>query len=79
MTIYDSFPESPASAGAEKLDDLPVWRLDDLYPGLDSAEFAADLARTAQECRAFAETYRGKLAGLLAEGGAGLVRGDQGL
>ncbi|MCW2273248.1 M3 family oligoendopeptidase [Rhodoblastus acidophilus] len=72
MTIYDSFPESPASAGAEKLDDLPVWRLDDLYPGLDSVEFAADLARTAQECRAFAETYRGKLAGLLAEGGAGL-------
>jgi len=53
-------------------DDLPVWRLDDLYPGLDSPEVAADLAKAARDCRAFAETYRGKLAGLLAEGGAGL-------
>jgi oligoendopeptidase F len=72
MNISESFPRSPAGSGAKKLDDLPVWRLDDLYPGLDSPEFADDLAKTAQECRAFAERYRGKLAGLLAEGGAGL-------
>ena len=61
-------------SGAEKGDDLPVWRLDDLYSGLDSPAFAADLAKAATNCRAFAETYRGKLAELLArpDGGAGL-------
>ena len=72
MDLNNSFPKSPASAGAEKLQDLPVWRLDDLYSGLDSPEFAADLAETARKCRDFAQNYRGKLAGLLAEGGAGL-------
>jgi oligoendopeptidase F len=43
---------------------LPEWDLSDLYPGMDSAEFAADLARAETECKAFAETYRGKLDGL---------------
>jgi oligoendopeptidase F len=73
MKIFDFFLRSPHDAGAERLDDLPVWRLDDLYPGLDSPEFAADLARAAQDCRAFAERYRGKLAAQLAEGGEGLT------
>jgi len=73
MNTHQSFPRFPAGAGAEKqFDDLPVWRLDDLYSGLDSPAFAADLAKTALECRAFADSYRGKLDGLLAEGGAGL-------
>ncbi|HEX8664133.1 MAG TPA: M3 family oligoendopeptidase [Beijerinckiaceae bacterium] len=44
--------------------DLPEWDLSDLYPGMDSPDFAADLARAEAECKAFAEAYRGKLDGL---------------
>jgi oligoendopeptidase F len=40
---------------------LPEWDLTDLYPSMDSAEFASDLARGEAECKGFAETYRGKL------------------
>jgi oligoendopeptidase F len=71
MKTFDSFPRSPLDAGAEKLEDLPVWRLDDLYAGMDAPAFASDLARTARECRAFAEKYRGKLAELLGDGADG--------
>jgi oligoendopeptidase F len=41
--------------------DLPEWDLSDLYPGMDSPDFAADLAKAEAECKAFAEAYRGKL------------------
>jgi len=72
MNTFDLLPRSPRdAAAAEQLDDLPVWRLDDLHPGMDLAAFSADLARAARECRAFAESHRGKLAGLLAEGDGG--------
>ncbi len=40
---------------------LPEWNLDDLYPGMDSPAFAADLEKGAARCKAFAEDYRGKL------------------
>ena len=43
---------------------LPQWRLDDLYEGMDSPRFAADLQRAAAEARNFATTYQGKLAEL---------------
>jgi oligoendopeptidase F len=49
----------PADFGA-----LPEWDLSDLYAGMDSPDFARDLARAEAECKAFAETYRGKLDGL---------------
>src|SRR3954449_778863 len=49
----------PAELGA-----LPEWDLSDLYPGMDSPDFARDLARAEAECKAFAETYRGTLDGL---------------
>ncbi|MCA1953056.1 MAG: M3 family oligoendopeptidase [Hyphomicrobiales bacterium] len=67
----------PAASGAESetaLGDLPEWRLDDLYPGMDSLEFAADFAAMSDDARAFAARYRGKLAALAAgaEGGAAL-------
>ena len=45
-----------------KLGPLPEWNLADLYSGLDSPQFAADLKRAEAECRAFAEKWRGKLA-----------------
>ncbi len=43
---------------------LPEWNLDDLYPGRDSAELAADLDRALAEAKAFSDTHKGKLAGL---------------
>ncbi|MBS7696028.1 MULTISPECIES: M3 family oligoendopeptidase [unclassified Chelatococcus] len=43
------------------VDQLPEWDLSQLYPGLDSQEFAADLAKAGTESKAFADTYRGKL------------------
>ncbi|MCP8938855.1 M3 family oligoendopeptidase [Alsobacter sp. SYSU M60028] len=60
-----SAPASQAGKPAEALGSLPEWNLDDLYPGMDSPEFAADLAAGEAECKAFAEAYRGKLEGLL--------------
>ena len=52
---------SPATDSAS-LGALPEWNLADLYPSMDSAEYAADLARAARDCAAFAATWRGKLA-----------------
>jgi oligoendopeptidase F len=43
---------------------LPVWDLTDLYPGNDSPELNADLDRVAKDAAAFADRYKGKLAGL---------------
>jgi oligoendopeptidase F len=40
---------------------MPEWRLEHLYPSLDSQQYAADLARSATEAAAFAAAYRGKL------------------
>jgi len=51
-------------AGAPDLGALPQWRLCDLYEGMDSPRFAADLARAAAEATNFASAYRGKLAEL---------------
>ena len=53
-----------AVAPPAELGDLPEWNLSDLYPGLDSDAFKADLARADAECRAIAGSYRGKLAEL---------------
>eukprot|EP01037_Dinobryon_pediforme_P012088 gene12088-12178_t len=41
---------------------LPLWNLTDLYPAMDAPEFAADMARAAADCDAFAAAYAGKLA-----------------
>ena len=57
---------SRQASGAAPAEDLPRWRLDDLYEGLDSPRFAEDLKRLGHECREFAAVYRGALAGLLA-------------
>ena len=61
-------PFSPAAASAASpavdLGPLPEWNLADLYDGLDSPAYAADLARAERECRAFAARYRGKLSEL---------------
>ena len=59
---------SPASAD---LGPLPDWRLEDLYEGMDSPRFAADLERAEREAKLFAESWRGKLAELADRRGRG--------
>ncbi|MCA3565458.1 MAG: M3 family oligoendopeptidase [Methylocystis sp.] len=44
---------------------MPEWRLDDLYPSMESPEYAADLARSATDAAAFAGEFRGKLQAML--------------
>ena len=48
--------------------DLPVWNLDDLYPGEDSAELKADLEKLEKACASFAADFEGELDGLTAAG-----------
>ncbi|AWN47064.1 oligoendopeptidase F [Methylobacterium terrae] len=59
-----------ATARAVDLGPLPEWDLTDLYAGLDDPAFADDMAAAEAECRAFAESYRGRIAALAAGGDA---------
>ena len=43
---------------------LPEWNLADLYAAPDAPAFAADMKKSEDMSRAFAEKYRGKLATL---------------
>ena len=63
------------SPAATDLGALPEWRLDDLYEGMESPRFAADLERAQREAKQFSESYRGKLAELAGrpEGGEALA------
>jgi oligoendopeptidase F len=65
--------QSAASVAAASADlgALPEWRLDDLYSGMDSPDFAADMQRAIAEAKAFAQTYRGKLEALARDSAAG--------
>jgi oligoendopeptidase F len=47
---------------AEKLGDLPEWRLEDLYAAPDAPAFKTDLKAAADQAKAFAQDYKGKLA-----------------
>ncbi len=58
-------------AGAPDLGALPQWRLDDLYEGMDSPRFAADIKRAAADAASFAASYQGKLAELAKGADAG--------
>jgi oligoendopeptidase F len=57
--------ETQASVSTD-LGALPEWNLDDLYPGMSSPAFAADMARAEEQCRAFAGKWKGALAGIAA-------------
>src|SRR5262245_9829947 len=63
-------PAAKTPKGREK---LPEWNLSDLYPALDAPEVKRDLERAEQECKAFEQDYKGKLAGLAGQGGAALA------
>jgi oligoendopeptidase F len=52
----------PGASGSAEM--LPSWDLTDLYPAPDSPELAAELDRAASDVKSFAQTYRGKIAGL---------------
>ena len=54
-----------------KLENLPEWNLQDLYPAPDSDVFVQDMARSKDLAGAFATLYKGKLASL---NGAELAR-----
>jgi oligoendopeptidase F len=58
------------SEGAADSGALPEWNLADLYPGMESEAYKGDLSRIAEECRAFAEAYRGKLAAIAGQSDA---------
>ena len=53
---------------------LPEWRLEHLYPGIDSPKFTADLARASEDARSFASAHKGRLSERLAQGGDVLAR-----
>ncbi len=61
---------------ASDLGVLPQWRLDDLYEGMDSPRFAADLKRAAADARSFAAAYQGKLADIAKAADAGERLGE---
>ncbi len=60
-------PSSPlrqraeAGSNSTSLGDLPVWNLDDLYPGPDSPEFLAALEKAASDTLAFEARWKGNL------------------
>ncbi|MEM7683460.1 MAG: M3 family oligoendopeptidase [Pseudomonadota bacterium] len=65
----------PAADGGAVVDlgDLPEWDLTHLYQGLDAPELEADFETTAAACKAFSETYEGKLADLDGDGLAACI------
>ncbi len=68
---------SPDAAGAPPQTDLgtlPTWRLEDLYPGRDSSELAADLARAEEQAAAFHGAFAEKVADLDGAGLAAAIR-----
>ncbi len=62
------------AAAPANLGTLPEWNLSDLYPSPESPEFAADMKKGEDLARAFAEKYRGKLAGMTGDEIAGALK-----
>jgi oligoendopeptidase F len=69
LVLSPALLRSPDSRGAEGLGRLPEWRLEDLYPGIDSPEVAQDLERALADCRAFEDAHKGRLETVLGEPG----------
>ena len=58
-------------AKTPKLDALPEWNLDDLYPGLESPELKWDLENAENRCAAFEADFKGRLQAMAVGQGAG--------
>lgn len=72
MTVPSNAASSATGAGQKghnQFGVLPEWDLSDLYPGRDSAEFKADMARAQAEAKSFEADYKGKLENLAKSGG----------
>ncbi|WHA41686.1 M3 family oligoendopeptidase [Agrobacterium larrymoorei] len=52
---------SPAEGASAALGDLPVWKLSDLYPSAESAEYKGDLQKADSQAKAFEAKWKGKL------------------
>ena len=69
MTPFTATPSRTAhtanalaeNLGAPPAAGLPAWNLADLYPGMDSAELAADRDRVRSEAQAFETRWKGRL------------------
>ena len=59
---------SAAPKGHNQFGNLPVWDLDDLYPGRDSRQFKAALEEARERAAKFEADYKGRLAELTRAG-----------
>ncbi|MBR0558232.1 M3 family oligoendopeptidase [Ciceribacter sp. L1K23] len=66
-------PASQAAKTDAALGDLPVWKLEDLYPSPTSDAFVADLKKAEKLCLEFEERWKGKL------GDAAKTQGEPGV
>jgi oligoendopeptidase F len=73
MNAATADPNAARALATRDLGPLPEWNLDDLYPGMDSPAYRADLANAAVAAKAFSAEYRGQLRAL-AEGSDASVR-----
>ena len=69
----DAAADDRSAELASKLGEMPEWNLDDLYPGMESAELTGDLERVEGDCAAFGARYDGKLADLDGDALAGAI------
>ncbi|MGO7107967.1 oligoendopeptidase F, partial [Rhizobium johnstonii] len=60
----------PAGAADAALGDLPVWKLQDLYPSATSTAFVADMEKAGKAAIAFEEKWKGTLTEAAAKTGA---------
>jgi len=60
-----------AARAVPRLGALPEWNLADLYAGIDDPQVKRDLERADAESIAFEQAYKGKLAAIVEQGGAG--------
>ncbi|MBA1344693.1 M3 family oligoendopeptidase [Rhizobium indicum] len=61
---------APAGAADAALGDLPVWKLQDLYPSATSTAFVADMEKAGKAAIAFEEKWKGTLTEAAAKTGA---------
>jgi len=67
-----------AATDGEILGELPVWNLEDLYPGPESQELNADFDKVTADAIAFQEKYEGKVGDLNGDGlGAAIAAYEQ--
>jgi oligoendopeptidase F len=63
--VHSALAGKSAKAPAAALGKLPEWDLTDLYASMEDPVFARDLEAAEEECKSFAQAYRGTLQALL--------------